>query len=95
MTAYYLMNEWRLLAIQPSDAKNKKYRAVIVSGKKTVTINFGDSRYQQFKDTTGHRLFSHKDHNDPKRRAAYKARHSGYIKPGYFSAGYFGMRYLW
>ena len=93
--SYYPMSQWRVLAIQPSDAKHKKYRAVLVSGKKTVTLNFGDSRYDQYKDQTGHGLYSHKDHLDPKRRAAYIARHSGYIKQGFYSPGYFSIRYLW
>lgn len=57
-----------------SKAKNKKYSVYVKSssgGKKL--IHFGDKRYQHFKDKIGE--YSKLNHNDPKRRKAYHARH--------------------
>ena len=81
-----------------SKAKNKKY-AVIYNGK---TINFGDSRMAQYKDSTGLGLFSSKNHLDPIRRKSYLARAKGIKnKKGELtwkdksSANYYSVRYLW
>ena len=58
--------------------KGKKYTAVIRTHEgHTRRINFGEHGYEQFRDSTGRGFFSHKDHGDPKRRAAYFSRHSG------------------
>jgi hypothetical protein len=54
-------------------------------------VSFGDARYEHFKDKIG--FWSHKDHNDPKRRELYKKRHGTNPKRG--SAGYFALNYLW
>lgn len=48
-----------------SPRKNKKYRAILPNNK---TVDFGDSRYQQYKDTTGLGLYTNKDHLDKERR---------------------------
>lgn len=50
---------------------NKKYK-VIVNGK---VIQFGDKSYQQFRDSTPLKLYSHLNHNDMQRRKAFHARH--------------------
>jgi len=45
----------KILKIEKSKAKNKKYRAIVCCGKKskkTRIVNFGDVRYEQFKDST-------------------------------------------
>ena len=58
--------------------KGKKYTAVIRTHEgHTRRINFGARGYEQFRDSTGMRLYSYNDHGDPKRRAAYFSRHSG------------------
>ncbi len=49
----------------------------IPSGRFTRAIHFGDTRYQQYQDSTGLGLYSHLDHNDERRRAMYFLRHSG------------------
>ena len=81
-----------------SKAKNKKY-AVTYNNK---TINFGDSRMEQYKDSTGLGLFSSKNHLDPIRRKSYLARAKGIKnKRGELtwkdkaSANYYSVRYLW
>ena len=74
---------------------NKKYKVVITDTKtkKKKTIQFGDRRYNQYKDKTPLKLYKSKDHLDPKRRKNYKARHN-YPKPKY-SRGWFADKYLW
>ena len=58
-----------------SKAKNKKYSVYVKSDNKSgkKLINFGDSRYGQYKDKIGH--YSNLDHNDKKRRDNYYSRH--------------------
>ena len=94
---YYSKKEYKLLGFEKSTRKNKKYNAILQNKKtgRQVRVPFGDVRYQQYKDTTGLGLYSHKDHGDKKRRASYKARHSVYVQDGYYSPGFFSMRYLW
>ena len=58
---------------------HKKYKAIIEnkkSGKKR-TLQFGDNRYEQYKDSTGLGLYTHKNHSDLQRRRNYFNRHSG------------------
>jgi hypothetical protein len=86
-----------LKKFQKSNRKTKKYDAVLVNkiNNKFVNVPFGDSRYEQYKDNTGLKLYSSKDHGDKKRREAYKARHAKDVRDGYYSAGYFAFNYLW
>lgn len=70
----YIMTKVGKYNYEKSPVKNKKLR-VVVNGKR---IDFGDSRYQHFKDRTG--LWSQLDHNDKKRRANYRARAKGALK---------------
>ena len=78
--------------------KNKKY-AVVYNGK---TINFGDSKMEQYKDSTGLGLYTSKDHLDPVRRKSYLARAKG-IKNAKgeltwkmkSSPNYYSVRFLW
>ena len=68
-----------ILWIEVSRARNKKYCAVVHSRRtgKTRRINFGDTRYGQYKDQTRLRAYAGKDHGDPARRRSYFKRHSG------------------
>ncbi len=78
--------------------KNKKY-AVVYNGK---TINFGDSKMEQYKDSTGLGLYTSKDHLDSVRRKSYLARAKG-IKNAKgeltwkmkSSPNYYSVRFLW
>lgn len=81
-----------------SNVKFKKY-AVRYNNK---LINFGDSRYTQYKDSTGLGLYTKQNNNDKKRRASYIARASKIKnKQGQLtaslksSANYYAIRYLW
>jgi len=75
-----------------SKAKNKKY-SVYVKGKngKPKLIHFGDKRYGQFKDKLG--VYSKLDHNDPKRKKSYYARHGKATSKD--TAKYWSHKILW
>lgn len=87
----------------------KKYTAFIKNKntKKIRKINFGDQRYQQYKDRTPLKLYAHKNHNTLKRMRNYFSRHSGIknrqkaiekeIKKskGYYNAKILSHKYLW
>ena len=94
---YISKSEYKLKGFERSNTKNKKYDAILIhnTNKKERRIAFGDSRYQQYKDTTGLKLYTTKDHGDTIRRNSYMKRHSGDIQTGKYSAGYFSMNYLW
>lgn len=76
---------------------NKKYR-VRISFKdgKVRTVQFGDKRYEQFKDKTPLKFYSKKDHGDNERKRNYRARHGaqGHHKKVY-SPAWFSWKYLW
>ena len=73
-----------------SSRKNKKYMATLPDGRK---VHFGDSRYQQFRDSTPGGEFKHLDHGDSKRRENYLARHGREAQM--YSPKWFSMTYLW
>lgn len=81
---------------EKSHLKNKKYNAILINKntKKEKKIPFGSSSNFHYRDTTGLSKWSHKDHNDKKRRKNYRARHKGEEK-NKFSSGYFSWKYLW
>ena len=95
--SYFPKTEFSLKKFQKSNRKNKKYDAVLINkiNNKFVNVPFGDSRYEQYKDNTGLKLYSSKDHGDKKRRDSYKSRHSKDVREGYYSPGYFSLNYLW
>ena len=98
-----------LVKIEKSKAKHKKYVAIVRNKetKKERKINFGDNRYENFKDSTPLGLYTHKNHGDKKRRDNYFSRHSGtknkqeaLLKEmkksgGKFNAKILSHRYLW
>lgn len=81
-----------------STRKHKKYM-VLYNGK---WVHFGDTRYEQFKDSTPLKLYTHLDHGDVKRQKNYLQRSRG-IRDGngnltYKNKGspnYYSVRYLW
>ena len=81
----------------------KKYKAIIYeNNKKIKTVQFGDRRYEHFKDQVPLKLWSHLDHKDPDRRRNYRIRHSAIKnKDGRlsykikYSPAYFSYYYLW
>lgn len=80
---------------KPFPAKDGKHKySVYVKSESggRVLIHFGAISYQHYHDKIGY--YSHLDHNDPKRRASYKARHNGeqYDKN---KAGWWAWHKLW
>ena len=57
----------------------KKYKATVqnLNTKKTRTMHFGASDYQQFRDSTKIKLYKHLNHGTVKRKRRYYSRHSG------------------
>jgi hypothetical protein len=94
---FYPMAEYKLIKFKPSSVRDKKYDAILKNNvsQKLVKVSFGHSSYSQYKDSTGLNLFSHKDHGDIKRRKLYHQRHAKDIRPGYYSPGFFSMKFLW
>ena len=94
---YFPMDEWKFLRNEKATQKNKKYQAILINKKtgRKRKVPYGDSRYQQYKDSTGLGVYSNKNHLNKARRERYKKRHQNFIKPGLYSAGYFSMRFLW
>lgn len=96
MVSYYPKKDYTFKRFEKSNAKNKKYVAILErkADGRTVRVNFGDKRYQQYKDSTPLKLYKHLDHGDKKRRSNYIARHSKDINKPY-SPSWFSLKYLW
>jgi hypothetical protein len=94
--SYYPKKDWKLCGFERSHLANKKYNAVLLNLKKgnIKTLGFGDTRYQQYKDSTGLGFYSRLDHRDKQRRKQYLQRHVNDINKPY-SASYFSKKYLW
>lgn len=91
----------KLVKIEPSDKPNKKYCAVIFSGKteRTRRVHFGGVKpdgtpYQQYRDSTGLGIYSKYDHGDEARRKRYHARHANENTKKY-SASWLSKKFLW
>ena len=97
MPSYYPMHEYKFIKFKKSNSKGKKYDAILQhkQTQRHVSIPFGDQKFQQFFDSTGLGLYSHKDHKDKERRRRYIARHNVFIKPNMYSAGYYSLKFLW
>lgn len=98
------MKAERVVKIEKSRAKGKKYVAFVSDGRTTRRVNFGALGYGQFKDSTKLKLYKSLDHNDPKRRENYFMRHSGVPtkelalkkeKGAVITAKYLSHKYLW
>lgn len=89
-------HNYKLIGFQKSSTKNKKYDALLENkdSKKIKKVPFGDIRYQQFRDSTPLKLYSHLDHNDLNRRHLYLARHAS-TKDDKFSSSWFSANFLW
>jgi hypothetical protein len=69
----------KIVDIVKSPIKNKKYRAYVKNkeSKSIRHIDFGDNRYEQYKDRTSKSLYKQNDHGNETRRKNYFKRHSG------------------
>ena len=90
------------IKFEESKRKNKKYRVTFEYKKDIHTVDFGDKRYQQYKDSTPLKLYSSLNHNDKNRRKNYLARSRGIknkngdlTKNNPLGANYWSIRYLW
>lgn len=72
----------KILKIEKSKVKNKKYTAKVINKKsgKTRKINFGQRGYQHFKDRTPLKSFKKLNHYNKKRQEKYYSRFSKGIK---------------
>ena len=91
-----MSDRFRHIRFERSKTMNKKYDGIIEDKitKRQQRVPFGDNRYEQYRDSTGLKLYSRLDHNDPKRRADYKARHEK-TRHKIFSASWYADNYLW
>ena len=89
-------DRFRHIRFERSRTKGKKYDAIIEDKvtKRQQRVSFGDVNYQHYRDSTNLKLYSRLDHNDPKRRANYKARHEK-TRHKKFSASWYADRFLW
>lgn len=78
------MESEKVLKITRSNVKDKKYVALLNTGRK---VNFGYSPMGQFRDSTPLKIFSHKNHGDRKRQIRYLQRHHGGITVGTLQIG--------
>lgn len=93
--------DYTFIKFEKSHLVNKKYNAILKNKKtgREKKVPFGQIKpdgipYEQFRDTTGLRLYSKYDHHDLNRRHLYLSRHE---KDGdnKFSSGWFSKHYLW
>ena len=89
-------DRFRHIRFERSRTRGKKYDSIIEDKitKRQQRVPFGDVNFQQYRDTTGLKLYSRLDHNDPKRRAAYKARHEN-TRHKKFTPSWYADRFLW
>ena len=92
----YTKKEYSFVKFEKSNRKGKKYKAVLKNKRtgRLVSVHFGDTRYEQYRDTTGLKLYSDKDHYNTKRQQAYKARHAKDNLTDW-TAGRFSWSRLW
>jgi len=96
--SYFSKADYKFVEFKKSEAKGKMYVAILENRDypyRKVRINFGDSKMENYHDKTGLNLYPHLIHGDEKRREAYKMRHIGTLKDGFYSAGFFSYNYLW
>ena len=91
-------DRFRHIRFERSNVRGKKYDAIIEDKvtKRRQRVPFGsaDPLYEQYRDTTGLKLYSRLDHNDPKRRDAYLARHAKTMTKKY-SPSWYSAKFLW
>ena len=90
--------DYKFIKFVRSSNPNKKYDAILEnkSTGRRKKISFGQRGADQYHDATGLKFYSKFDHNDPKRKKLYRARHEGEGEPNRkYSAGWFSWNYLW
>lgn len=94
---YYSKTEYKLEGFEKSKRKGKQYDALLKrkSDGRIIRVPFGDNQMQNYHDKTGLNEYPDLIHGNEARRKRYHARHKGYIKEGYYSAGFFSLNFLW
>ena len=89
-------DRFRFIKFQKAKDPAKKYEAIIedVKTRRRQKVPFGASAFQQYRDSTGLKLYSRLDHNDEKRRQNYLARHEK-TRNKKWSASWFSSVFLW
>lgn len=95
MTVVDNPSDYTFVEFKRSHLAGKKYDAILKNKRtgRLKIIPFGATGYQQYKDRALG-LYSKDDHNDVKKRDAYRKRHQGEQNRKY-SSGYFAYKYLW
>ena len=91
-----MSEQFRFIRFERSHLPNKKYNAIIedIKTRRKQRVPFGSTLFQQYKDSTGLKLYSHLDHNDLKRRSNYLARHEK-TRHKKFSPSWYSATFLW
>ena len=93
-----MADQFRLLRFERSKNPKKKYDAILedVKTKRTQRVPFGSRQplYEQYKDSTGLKLYSRLDHGDEERKKNYLARHEK-TRHKKFSPSWFSWQFLW
>ena len=95
---FYSKNKFILKRFEKSKRHGKMYDAVLQSksdSAKFIRIPFGDSTMQNYGDKTGLNLYPELIHGDKKRRKNFRSRSRHYVRPGFYSPGYFSYNVLW
>ena len=94
---YYSMKEYKLMGFKKSKNPPSMYAAVLynIETKRQRLVNFGSRLWNNYSDLTGLNMYPELIHGDKKKKENYRKRHKNDIKEGYYSAGYFSMKYLW
>ena len=89
-------DRFRFIKFQKAKDPSKKYEAIIedVKTRRRQRVPFGSSSFQQYRDSTGMRIYSRLDHNDEKRRQNYLARHEK-TRHKKWSPSWFSSVFLW
>jgi len=89
-------DRFKHIRFERSRTKGKKYDAIIEDKvtRRQQRVPFGSSEHEQYRDSTGLKLYSRLDHNDPKRRQNYLARHAKTMTKK-FSPSWYSAKFLW
>jgi hypothetical protein len=97
-TSVFPADKYKFIKFERSHLKDKKYNVVLmhIATGRIKKIPFGQRGAAQYKDSTGLKLYSSKDHLDEERRKRYQQRHKGEGNiTRKWSAGFASWHFLW
>ena len=94
MPTYYDKSIYKMEGFEKSEKPDKKYYAKLRNSKtgRISKVHFGQRGSSTYKDSTG--LKRDPVHGDAKRRKAFRARHKGFLKEGFYSPSFFSFYFL-